>query len=283
MSDKTAIQWTDMSWSPWWGCAPVSPGCANCYASGLAVRFRGFKYRKGGPRQKTKDWAGVERWNARAIGRTFVFPSMCDPFDEEVPSEWFDEFFLLVNRTISLTWLLLTKRPENIRPMMEDFGKRQNITFDGFPDNVWLGVSVEDQKRADERLPILRSIPATVRFLSVEPMLERIIFDYTVQGSVTSDFAPKWAKGISWVIFGGESGIGSRPCDIDWIRDGVQQCRAAGLAPFVKQLGSHPIEMVLRRPEMEKRVPLRLQLKDSKGGEPSEWPADLRVREFPKV
>jgi protein gp37 len=137
---------------------------------------------------------------------------------------------------------------------------------------VWFGTSVEDQQRADERIPELLKIPARVRFLSVEPLLEKIDFTYSCFNGADS---LRTMPGIHWVIFGGESGRGARPCNIEWIRDGVRQCRAAGVKPFVKQMGSFSIE----EQGSQRR---RILWDDSKGGDPSEWPEDLRVREFPK-
>lgn len=151
MSEHTSIEWTDYSWSPWWGCAPVSAGCAHCYAAGIAQRFRKIKYAKGGTRQRVKDWESPLKWNRNyfffaqcnecgfrtrnyqrdaigpyyhcpkcetgqfAIARPRVFPSMMDWLDEEVPIEWLHDFLNLVYETPNLDWLLLTKRPENWR------------------------------------------------------------------------------------------------------------------------------------------------------------------------
>jgi protein gp37 len=213
--------------------------------------------------------------------------SLADVFDEEVPIEWLADLLKVVHDTPNLDWLLLTKRPENwfhqlvrlqgmnVQPQsLWEFVNRWLIGQ--FPANVWMGTSVENQKRADERIPELRKIPARVRFLSVEPMLGPVDFH-----------SPASVAGIHWAIFGGESGPGARPCAIDWIRDGVKQCRAAGVAPFVKQLGSRPMS----RPEPPPSYPPRsgkyvdhgdrLDLIDKKGGDMSEWPEDLRVREFP--
>jgi hypothetical protein len=139
----------------------------------------------------------------------------------------------------------------------------------GWPlPNVWLGVSVEDVKRKD-RIDILRIIPAAVRFLSIEPLIE-------VLGRLD-------LNGIHWVIVGGESGHGARPMQIEWARSLVDQCKSAEVPVFVKQLGSHPLETECTNTASDvRRQVVGLKLIDRKGGEPSEWPADLRVREFPE-
>jgi protein gp37 len=156
------------------------------------------------------------------------------------------------------------------------------------PSNVWFIVSVENQETADKRILELLPIPAKVRGLSVEPMLGLIDFQrpYTLHGGYTLDKMP----GIDWVIFGGESGCGARDCHADWIRDGVRQCKDAGIQVFVKQLGGFCVIDESTRdawPAGTKLVKgckenLRLVLlKHPKGGDPAEWPTDLRVREFP--
>ena len=128
--------------------------------------------------------------------------------------------------------------------------------------NVWLGVSVEDQDTADERIPPLLQTPATVRFLSCEPLLEDVTI-FSLDGPI--DVPDGMRSPLDWVIVGGESGPGARPCDVAWIRSIVQQCKATKVSVFVKQLGAR-----------------HLKLRDRKGGDPTEWPDDLRVREFPQ-
>lgn len=129
--------------------------------------------------------------------------------------------------------------------------------------NVWLGVSVEDQATADERIPLLLEAPAAVRFVSAEPLLGPVVFGLAYSERVE----------IDWVIVGGESGAGARPMDVAWARSIVAECRAAGVPVFVKQLGAHPFDMGT--------LPSERLLSDRKGADPSEWPADLRVQEFP--
>lgn len=258
--------------------------------------------------------------------RPRVFPSLCDWLDEEVPIEWLSRFLALIHDTPHLDWLLLTKRPENWLKRIEEV-KRYALRkpnpprthedaaaaswaihwLEGdYPHNVWVGTSVEDQPNADRRIPELLKIPARVRFLSVEPMLGPVdMFAPSVEwfydgwmGNGRSSKKP----GINWVIVGGESGHGARPCNVDWIRDLVKQCKGAGVPCFVKQLGSQPFD-----PSRATNIPSRkiqsseeltdldaelfdqmcaamvLPTQHPKGGDPSEWPEDLRVRRFPEV
>lgn len=318
MSENTKIEWADHSWSPWRGCTKVSPGCANCYAETLSKRNPAVlgQWGKGKPRVLAKNWNDPMRWNREAAedlrcdvcGATReddlvnadgfcgqcehhawpearrVFPSLCDWLDDEVPIEWLARFLTLIHSTQNLDWLLLTKRPEN-------FGNRlllaaQEIT-DCAPDvalwlalwrrgqppaNVWFGVSVEDKIRADERIPILLQIPAVVRWLSLEPLLGPV--DLTEAGSKV--FAA-WSK-LHWLVIGGESGHGARPCNVEWVRSLKDQGKHAGVPVFVKQLGANPHCDCGELPAGG-----NAEMMHPKGGDPSEWPADLRVREFPEV
>lgn len=200
--------------------------------------------------------------------------------------------FHLIDATPYLDWLILTKRPENIgrmmpRPAFDHAG--WNGTLDGYwhqvgkpRPNVWLGTSVENQAAADSRIPELLKIPAAIRFLSVEPLLGPVEFSDVTK---RSDAAVQWGKkaldGIDWVIIGGESGHDARRCEVGWVRSIVKQCKAVGVAAFVKQLGAHPTEA---GDFAQKTGPVTgLRLLDKKGGDMSEWPRDLRVREFPEV
>lgn len=318
MSEDTKIEWTDYTWNPWEGCTKVSPGCLHCYAETRNHRFGGDNWGRGKPRRKTVDWKKPVRWNRQpwicddcgtphavpgAIcmkdgcdcetkHRARVFPSLCDVWDEEVLIEWLADLCELIFRTPNLDWLLLSKRPElaynrmhtamdkcfmGARPMMIDW-------LDGKPpENVWLGTSVEDQQRADERIPALLKIPAKVRFLSAEPLLGPVDLwgaRYDNPNGGKTGAVSSWKPSVDWVIAGGESGPGARPCSIKWIRDVVQECKAAEVPCFVKQLGSFPVE-----PEWNPKLGShrRIELNHPKGGEPAEWSEDLRVREFPKV
>lgn len=314
MSKQTKIEWATHTFNPWTGCRRVSPGCANCYMFAFLKRFG----RDGTERRITSPatWRQVRRWDLDAFltgqkwedtPRPRVFPSFCDWLDDEVPIEWLADFLKLIHETPNLNWLLLTKRPENFVPLMQCAWRFAVASprhghevasminrwefHGGAPANVWVGVSVEDQHRADERIPELLKIPAAVRFLSVEPLLEGVDISkrpFNINGGYSDDLMP----GIDWVIVGGESGPKARPCHVEWIRSVVEQCKAAEVPCFVKQLGKLPV--VDGRVDFEHAKECcgyanHLVLKDKKGGDPAEWPEDLRGasgtghREFPVV
>ena len=218
--------------------------------------------------------------------------------------------FRLIGATPSLDWLLLTKRPQNVLRMTHDAwcppvpAHVSQNEGDGhhwkYPSNVWLGTSVENQAAADDRIPYLLKVPVRVRFLSCEPLLGPVDLSHWL-GIYRPERAGAnipWSKGIAtpvsrihWVIVGGESGPGARPMQVEWARSLVEQCRVAGVKCFVKQLGSHPVQersIVLNDGEtVGDLIPLtgRLgkSLSDKKGGDVKEFPAALRVREFPEV
>jgi protein gp37 len=276
---ETHIQWTNYTWSPWLGCRKVSPCCDNCYISETpALRFRGLKHGKDRIRTSESYWREPLVWNKKAAAfqmrqyaeglepsRPRVFPSLCDPFDFEVPDHWREDFFGLMGATQNLDWLLLTKRPKNTA----------QIVIVPLP-NIWLGVSVGCQADADRWIPVLMSIPAQIRFLSVEPLLEQV--DLKLEG-------------IHWVIVGGESGRKARPCRVDWVRNVVNQCQEASVPCFLKQFGSNciagkcqgfPIQTKFTQSQME--ADLKVVFNHPKGGDPCEWPLDLQeVRQFPQL
>ena len=224
------------------------------------------------------------RW--KTPRRVFV-NSMSDLFHEALLDEAIDRVFAVMAVCPQHTFEVLTKRSERMRewltrdniPDMLDveihaMGIRSRPEFQWPLPNVWLGVSVEDQATADERIPLLLRTPAALRFVSYEPALGPVnLLRYM---SVPLAEIDNPGAMLDWVIVGGESGPGARPFDIPWARNTVAQCKAAGVACFVKQVGSVPME----RGERWRYEP---KLKDRKGGDWEEWPADLRVREFPKV
>lgn len=316
MGDKTNISWCDSTHNFWRGCTKVSPGCTNCYAETLVTTRLQGEWGKGKPRVRAKDFNAPLRWNKKpwvcdGCGKAFDHPdiyccgigshrrrvfslSLGDWLDDEVPIQWLADMLDIVRRCPDLDFLLLTKRPENWMLRMVDvmglhcrIGANSTAQSDNrvwaaswmsgeAPPNVWIGTSVEDQQRADERIPELLKIPASVRFLSVEPMLGPIDLRYpTFNGADSLNSL----EGIDWVIFGGESGPGARPCNIEWIRDGLKQCQAAGIKAFIKQLGSN---IVIPHPQFQGESEWHLKLKDKKGGNITEFPEDLRVREWPK-
>ena len=261
MADKTKIEWTDATWNPVRGCVKVSPGCKNCYAETFAERWRGIAghpYEQGfDPRIVPEKLGEPLRWQK---GRRVFVNSMSDLFQEAVPDDYIARVFSVMSRAKQHVFQVLTKRSARMRGWTSCVAYGLRV----WPlPNVHLGVSVEnpDQKK---RIEHLRRTPAAVRFLSLEPLLE--------------DLGTLDLTGIHWVIVGGESGPGARPCNLKWIRDIVRQCRAAGVACFVKQLGSKP-EEVVTAPSDGHQWNRRVVLKDRKGGNPAEWPEDLRVRQ----
>lgn len=229
MGERTAIEWTDHTWSPWWGCVEVSPACDHCYARVLAHRLGFSVWGKDTPRRELSEvhWHQPYKWQRAAElegVRRRVFPSMCDPFefrgqDEKASGQigrLRGDFFCLIEGTPSLDWLLLTKRPQNVRRMVPD---RWHC---GAPGNVWIGATIEDRAHL-WRLDQLRRVAARVRFLSIEPLLE--------------DLGPLDLAGIDWVIVGGESGPKARPMRPDWVRSIRDQCAVAGVPFFFKQWG----------------------------------------------
>lgn len=201
------------------------------------------------------------------------------------------ELFATIDATPNLDWQLLTKRPENILKMWPA-NYLADTEFQSYGrSNVWLGTSISDQATANKAIPELikcRDL-SPVLFLSIEPLLGPINI---TRLSDDGRFASPGIDGLDWVIVGGESGPNARPCNIEWIRDIVRQCQAAGVPCFVKQLGLNPsLNQFDGLPDWPDHVEYRddldatnvLKLKDKKGGDMTEWPASLRVREFPQV
>lgn len=331
MSDSTNISWTDSTFNPWIGCTKVSPGCAKCYAEAdFDHRRKVVKWGRGNPRKRTSkaNWQNPIRWNRNQIAalaaaeqtgggevpphRVFC-ASLADWLDDEVPIEWLADLLKLIYETPHLTWQLLTKRPQNFRarliavmkwvsdtrqPASNWWAAMKQIAgwLNGHPPaHVWIGTSVEDQRRADERIPLLLDIPARVRFLSCEPLLGPVdlMRVKTPDGDGPSS-GLLWigsGAGIDWVIIGGESGPGARPCNVEWVRSLKEQCQSERVACWVKQLGSSCItdgETPSQWPDgthvygLMGSTASNVRLLDPKGGDMSEWPPDLRLREFPQ-
>lgn len=313
MSATTSIEWTDRSWNPVRGCSLVSDGCKFCYAMKVAHRFSGpGKPYEGltriGPHGPT--WTGAVRLVPEALDeplhwrrpqRIFV-NSMSDLFHPDVPDAFIDRVFAVMALCPQHTFQVLTKRAERMRSYLamesadgdrcdyiaaaaneieSERDGRMSVTFikrGAWPlPNVWLGVSAENQPMYDKRIRDLLLTPAAVRFLSLEPLLGPI--DMRMGGASMPDYsAHNPLPQVNWVIVGGESGPGARPFDVAWARSIVQQCRSAGVPVFVKQLGSRPTGWYTNA--NGPMVNCNTQ-HDKKGGDPSEWPEDLRVREFP--
>ncbi len=265
MAEFTDIPWTDSTFNPWWGCTKVSPGCLHCYAESLDKCYRGGRnWGRGAPRQVVAEstWREPHKWEHKAAAsgkRIRVFcGSMCDVFDPEAPAKARQRLFELIRNTPNLDWQLLTKRPQNIaRYLPTDWGNGWR--------NVWLGSTVEDQKRAAERIAILRAIPARIRFLSCEPLLEYL-------GDLD-------LRGIHWVIVAGESGGNARPFDVMWARHIQQQCASQRVAFFAKQLGACPF-----CGKIALDIATDSGRRDSHNGDFNMWPRELKplmVRQFP--
>jgi protein gp37 len=241
---KTKIEWADRVWNPVTGCTKVSEGCRNCYAERLASRFWG-------DRKFMDVMVHPERLNQplswKKPSRVFV-NSMSDLFHPDIDHDFIGDVFRMMEKTPQHTYLILTKRPKE---MLYWFNL---MNAERFLPNVWLGVSVEDQKTAEERLPLLLKTPAAVRFVSCEPLLGQVdfwkfasreetfgsMFDHRGSYGFYPGLPPepiKYHEGIDWVIVGGESGPNARPMHPDWARSIRDQCVDAGVPFFFKQWG----------------------------------------------
>jgi len=291
---STGIQWTQETWNPSTGCDRISPGCDHCYALAMAKRLKGMgqaKYQADGDPRTSGPGFGLAmhpdaldaplHW--RKPRKVFV-NSMSDLGHARIPREFLAQVWAVMASTPQHTYQILSKRPERLRKLLTDecrcgSGHAPGVHFRSSMEwaatshsetyvpglrpgvgctgkwplaNAWLGTSIEMDRycrRADD----LRGTPAAVRFLSLEPLL----------GPLPS----LSLEGIGWCIIGGESGGGARPMDPGWVRELMAQCREAGTAIFVKQLGA-----VLGRQFMA----------GPHGGDWEMWPEDLKIREFPR-
>lgn len=222
MSQNSAIEWTEATWNPVRGCVKVSPGCAHCYAETFAERWRGIPghaYEQGFDLRLVPEKLNEPRRIKKPT--TFFVNSMSDLFQEGVPSAHIDAVFATMRDCPQHTFQVLTKRAERMRDYMNGLGWLEPLP------NVWLGVSVENQRWL-ERIDSLKDTPAAVRFVSFEPLLEDV-------GALVLD-------GIQWCIVGGESGPGARPFHISWARSIVAECKRQNVAVFVKQFGSRAMD-----------------------------------------
>lgn len=326
MGDTTKIEWADHTASPWYGCShAVLPdgseheGCANCYAEALAKRNPAILGVWGteGTRVISKSfYKNCETWNKQAERdgvRRSVFPSLCDPFESveawDGPlNSWRAGLFSVIDNCPWLDFLLLTKRPQNVRKMWPNMLAARPM-FPGMPGklgqpmpcivtqphrkNVWLLASVSNQRTSDKLIPELMECRDLVPVLglSMEPLLGPV----DLRGAA-----------IDWVIVGGESGPNARQCRPEWIRSIVSMCKSAGISCFVKQMGGNVVtrnDMIedlfdddhrgWPDPQIEYDIygfreqyqgaDCRIRLNDKKGGNAAEWPEDLRVAEFPKA
>jgi protein gp37 len=253
---NSKIEWTDHTFNPWYGCQKVSPGCDNCYAERDADHRWGLvQWGPHGKRRLKVNWDDPLCFNAEADTferehgrrqRVFCL-SWGDVFDNKAPPGARSDLWRLIKQTPRLDWCLLTKRPQNIRKMLpSDWG-------DGWY-HVWLGTTCESQEYYEHRWSVLAHIPATLRFISYEPALGPLRLKSC--GGRYPD----------WVICGGESGAGVRRMELEWARALRDECRAIGVPFFMKQLGSNS----------------GLAGITGKGNDPAQWPADLRVLQYPK-
>ncbi|AIV87969.1 phage Gp37/Gp68 family protein [Burkholderia pseudomallei] len=273
MSENSKIEWTDSTFNPWEGCQKVGPGCDHCYAESRNARFGGgtaVNWGPDAPRRRTSaaNWRKPLQWNRDGTfyaihgrPRRVFCASLADVFDNAIDPAWRRDLFDLIVDTPNLDWLFLTKRIGNVQQMVQ-----AATLCDFLPSNVWLGATIVNQEEADRDIPKLLAVPARVRFLSMEPLLG------PVDISRHLDYCEKLDKhgisrraggqhikcdkhcGISWVIAGGESGAGARLMHPDWARSLRDQCSAAGVPFFMKQ--------------MTKKAPI---------------PDDLLLREFPNA
>lgn len=229
--------------------------------------------------------------------------SLGDWLDDEVPTEWLAEMLDTVRRCDQVTWILCSKRWENFTPRLtdvmrwyEDHPPATNgdktwlwildwISTDKIPSNIIGLCSVENQAMADERIPQFLKVPLACRGLSLEPLIGSVDLTKWIEFQEPQDGGRAYK--LDWLIIGGESGDKARPCNVDWIRSLVQQGRAAGVPVFVKQMGANPVMdfSTVTSDFIEKRgenaTPIGLI--DKKGGNPAEWPADLRVQNWPNL
>jgi len=228
--ENSKIEWTDHTFNPWIGCQHVSPGCDHCYAETMMdKRYGKVEWGPHGERKRTSEenWKRPVKWNDKADKfklengrRQRVFcASLADVFDNQVPPSWRKDLFALIRECRRLDWLLLTKRPHNIKKMLPpDWG-------DGYR-NVWLGVTAENQEWFDQRWAILQKVPAVIKFISYEPAIGALRL-------------PKHGPYPDWLISGGESGPGARPFNPMWARKVIADCRRYGVVPFHKQWGDY--------------------------------------------
>ena len=274
----TKIEWTDETWNPVVGCTKVSEGCQNCYAERMMYRqvCMGAARHEKNPDSNEDTWEAyssvmdedTHKWNGSVALRPEILDqplhwhnprqifvcSMSDLFHESVPFEFIEKVLRVIEQCEQHTFQILTKRPEIA---YDFFGGTSGAGLSAPPlKNVWLGVTCENQKCADERIPILLQIPAAHRFVSLEPLLGEV--DLNKRELICKI----WRKGLTigtyldWVIIGCESGPKRRPCKLEWVRNIAQQGKAAGVPVFVKQLN----------------------INGKVSHDPSEWPEDLRIR-----
>lgn len=320
MAEQTGIEWTDSTWNIVTGCTRVGPGCANCYIERTPpFRMNGRVFARVGNEETTGVTLHRDRLKKVPRGPKVFTPSLSDLFHEEIPFDFIADVYRVMSACWHARdgriFQILTKRPERAREFYEWIWERGSLWPESQREekltlpNVWLGVSIENA-RYTYRADILREIPAAVRFISGEPLLgslfsvrreqdaapavdepplEAVLDAHPPRRALATDADVAHAAsvhrravldltGIDWVIVGGESGPKARPMLLDWARELVDACREHGVAPFVKQLGAKPRD---NQPNPRGLAEYDLMLRDRKGGDISEWPPDIRIREFP--
>lgn len=313
MGEDSSIQWTDHTFNPWIGCAKVSAECDHCYAESGSKRLGAQHHLQlwEGDRFFTGEsyWKQLAKWNRAAEKegvRARVFCASYSDLFEDRPELVAPRGRLMgiIPETPWLDYLLLSKRPENMVRLADPAWHRE------WPANVWAGTTVGLASSLPRAIELVCRVPAVMKFLSIEPMLEGFTLNppvcpdcWGLDGIEAEDGTPfcdecetemyhgsildPLNEGIGWVIVGGESGPKARPFDLQWARSVVRECDEAGVPVFVKQLGSEPHDssrsIVGGWSPGDPEPDTRLRLKDRKGGDMAEWPEDLRVREFPKA
>jgi len=280
---QNGISWTDETWSPIVGCSKVSEGCENCWAEKAASLHYHDEFPTGWNGQVKLFTERLEQLLHFKKPRRIAVGLMGDLFHEAVPDEFIDKVFAVMALCPQHTFQVLTKRPQRMLGYLSTSNRAYSIVdaaskyflvdFDpvkmesSFPfKNCWLGVSVENQAAADERIPLLIKTPAAVRFVSAEPLLGQIDF----YGIAQPFFNGVFCKGIDWVIVAGESGLSARPIHPDWVRSIRHACQAAGVPFHFKGWG----EWTRWEPSMQVKV----EYLSAEDGKTSDMPRGIRVR-----
>jgi protein gp37 len=249
---KTGIEYGQVAWNPVTGCTKISAACQNCWAERMAKRMAGrCGYDKDEPFKVTLHPDRLDQPLKWKKPRTVLVSFMGDLFHEDVPTTFIDQVLEIIASCPQHTFIALTKRPENLKQKIYGITPDNPYRLLGGGDylpNLWLGATAENQARADERIPVLLQIPAAVRFVSIEPMLSKVdlqnlkydgdILDALAGEYLSTDgseaYVP-WNK-LDWVICGSESGPRKRPAQTEWIRDLKDQCVAAAVPFYLKQM-----------------------------------------------
>ncbi len=249
MADKTGIEWTDATWNPIAGCSIVSKGCTNCYAMKQAARLEAMGQAKYAGLTKTVNGKPVWTGKIAVAGKGFDQPlrwtkprrifvnSMSDLFHESVADETIDRVFDVMRQCERHVFQILTKRPDRMRDYYFRKGTPDDPGQDWYQPNIWLGVSVEDQATADQRIPILLDTPAALRWISAEPLLGPLDVSQWLDHHKVAGTGNRWHLPLDWIVAGGESGPDARPMHPDWIRSVRDQCATRAVLFFFKQWG----------------------------------------------